>query len=35
MTAARETFADRVGTYLARKLVEPSPGYRPYTHANT
>lgn len=34
MTAMRDTVADRVGRYLARKLNEPSPGFRPYTHAN-
>jgi hypothetical protein len=34
MTAARDTLADRVGRYLARKLTEPTPGVRPYTHAN-
>ncbi len=34
MTAARDTLADRIGVWLARKLVAPSPGFRPYTHAN-
>ena len=34
MTAARDTLADRLGRYLARKLNEPSPGFVPYTHAN-
>jgi hypothetical protein len=32
MTAARDTFADRIGRTLARKLDEPAPGGRPYTH---
>ena len=26
--------ADRLGRYLARKLDEPSPGSKPFTHAN-
>jgi hypothetical protein len=34
MTAARDTLADRLGRSLARKLNEPLPGLRPYTHAN-
>ncbi len=34
MTAAQDTLADRIGARLARKLVEPSPDFRPYTHAN-
>ena len=34
MTAARDSLADRLGTWLARKLNAPSPGFRPYTHAN-
>ena len=34
MTAARDTLADRIGRHLARKLDAPSPGFRPYTHAN-
>jgi hypothetical protein len=34
MTAARDTLADRFGRFLARKLSEPSPGAKPYTHAN-
>jgi hypothetical protein len=34
MTGTRDTLADRLGRYLARKLNEPSPGFRPYTHAN-
>ena len=34
MTAARETLADRLGRTLARKLDEPSPGTKPFTHAN-
>jgi hypothetical protein len=32
--AGPETWADRFGRLLARKLTEPSPGFRPYTHAN-
>ena len=34
MTATPETLVDRVGRYLARKLNQPSPGVRPFTHAN-
>ena len=34
MTQPTETLADRLGRFLARKLTEPSPGARPYTHAN-
>jgi hypothetical protein len=34
MTGARDSLADRFGRYLARRLTEPSPGIRPYTHAN-
>ncbi len=34
MTAAHDALADRIGRSLARKLNEPSPGFRPYTHAN-
>jgi hypothetical protein len=34
MTSARDTLADRLGRYLARKLNEPAPGSRPFTHAN-
>ena len=34
MTAARDTLADRLGRYLARKLTEPAPGSKPFTHAN-
>ena len=34
MTGVGETFADRLGRFLARKLNEPEPGLRPYTHAN-
>ena len=34
MTAARDTMADRLGRYLARKLTEPAPGSKPFTHAN-
>jgi hypothetical protein len=34
MTAARDSLADRLGRYLARKLNEPAPGSRPFTHAN-
>ena len=34
MTAARDTLADRLGRHLARKLNEPVPGIRPFTHAN-
>jgi len=34
MSAARDTLADRLGRYLARKLNQPSPGLKPFTHAN-
>jgi len=34
MTAARDTLADRLGRYLARKLNQPVPGTKPFTHAN-
>ncbi len=34
MTAARETLADRIGRFIARKLDTPGPGLPPYTHAN-
>ncbi len=34
MSGVRETLADRLGRALARKLNEPSPGTRPFTHAN-
>ncbi|HRO11536.1 lipo-like protein [Amaricoccus sp.] len=34
MTAARDTLADRLGRYLARKLDQPVRGPRPFTHAN-
>jgi hypothetical protein len=34
MSAAAESLADRLGRYLARKLNEPAPGARPFTHAN-
>jgi hypothetical protein len=34
MSATRDTLADRVGRYLARKLNQPSPGLKPFTHAN-
>jgi hypothetical protein len=34
MTALRDTLADRIGRHLARKLDEPAPGTRPFTHAN-
>ena len=34
MTAARDTLADRLGRALARKLDEPVPGDKPFTHAN-
>lgn len=34
MTGVRDRLADRLGRYLARKLNEPEPGVRPYTHAN-
>jgi hypothetical protein len=34
MTATADTLADRIGRRLARKLTEPVPGFRPYTHAN-
>jgi len=34
MIARRDTLADRIGAWLAKKLDTPSPGARPYTHAN-
>lgn len=34
VTAARETAADRLGRFIARKLDTPAPGRPPYTHAN-
>ena len=34
MTGVGDTFADRLGTALARKLDRSAPGGRPYTHAN-
>lgn len=34
MTETRDTLADRLGRHLARKLNEPAPGVRPFTHAN-
>jgi len=34
MTAARDTLADRLGRTLARKLNQPIPGTKPFTHAN-
>ena len=34
MIGTPDTLADRFGRYLARKLTEPSPGFKPYTHAN-
>jgi len=34
MTGARDTLANRLGQYLARKLNEPTSGFMPYTHAN-
>jgi hypothetical protein len=34
MTEWRDTLADRLGRHLARKLDEPAPGARPFTHAN-
>lgn len=34
MTEAGDRIADRLGTYLARKLNAPVPGVRPFTHAN-
>ncbi len=34
MTAARDSLADRLGRYLARKLNQPIPGTKPFTHAN-
>ena len=34
MTEWRDSLADRFGRYLARKLDEPAPGFRPFTHAN-
>lgn len=34
MTGLPDTMADRFGRFLARKLNEPSPGFRPFTHAN-
>jgi hypothetical protein len=34
MTAARDRLADRLGRALARKLDEPVPGDKPFTHAN-
>jgi Permuted papain-like amidase enzyme, YaeF/YiiX, C92 family len=34
MTMDPETWADRFGRFLARKLDQPLPNYRPYTHAN-
>jgi hypothetical protein len=34
MTDYRDTLMDRSGRRLARRLVAPSPGFEPYTHAN-
>ncbi len=34
MTETRDTLADRLGRYIARKLDAPSPGLRPFTHVN-
>ncbi len=34
MSETRDSLADRIGRRLARKLQEPDPNFRPYTHAN-